>query len=126
MKTTGGLSSEIQESLNNFKVIIAFNRRDYFRRRFEEANEKIMLLQRRPVFQTVHLHRVRIFCQYRTVNRVLTVGIYLISTGRFSIDYWLVICLIPRTSIILTTIGRIIYGQTSRLPWQDQTEYPIF
>ena len=35
MKTTGGLSSEIQESLNNFKVIIAFNRRDYFRKRFE-------------------------------------------------------------------------------------------
>ncbi|WP_295673694.1 ABC transporter ATP-binding protein [uncultured Mucilaginibacter sp.] len=34
----GGLSAEIQESLNNFKVIIAFNRRDYFRRRFAEAN----------------------------------------------------------------------------------------
>ena len=27
-------------TLNNFKVIIAFNRRDYFRKRFEEANDK--------------------------------------------------------------------------------------
>jgi ATP-binding cassette subfamily B protein len=40
MKTTGALSSEIQESLNNFKVIVAFNRRDYFRQRFAEVNEQ--------------------------------------------------------------------------------------
>jgi ATP-binding cassette subfamily B protein len=39
LKSTGGLSAEIQESLNNFKVIIAFNRRDYFRRRFSEVND---------------------------------------------------------------------------------------
>ncbi|BAU53893.1 ABC transporter ATP-binding protein [Mucilaginibacter gotjawali] len=38
LKSVGGLSAEIQESLNNFKVIIAFNRRDYFRKRFAEAN----------------------------------------------------------------------------------------
>jgi ATP-binding cassette subfamily B protein len=34
----GGMSGEIQESLNNFKVIVAFNRVDYFRRKFEAAN----------------------------------------------------------------------------------------
>jgi ATP-binding cassette, subfamily B, bacterial len=34
------MSSEIQESLNNFKVIIAFNRLDYFRKKFEEYNER--------------------------------------------------------------------------------------
>jgi ATP-binding cassette subfamily B protein len=39
LKSTGGMSAEIQESLNNFKVIIAFNRRDYFRKRFDGANE---------------------------------------------------------------------------------------
>ena len=37
MKSTGLLSAEIQESLANFKVIIAFDRRDYFRKRFEEC-----------------------------------------------------------------------------------------
>ncbi len=37
-QTIGGMSSEIQESLNNFKVIIAFNRRDYFKKRFQEVN----------------------------------------------------------------------------------------
>jgi ATP-binding cassette, subfamily B, bacterial len=40
LKSVGGLSGEIQESLDNFKVIIAFNRRDYFRKRFDEANQK--------------------------------------------------------------------------------------
>ena len=40
LQTIGGMSSEIQESLNNFRVIVAFNRRDYFRDRFQEANEK--------------------------------------------------------------------------------------
>jgi ATP-binding cassette subfamily B protein len=39
MRALGGMSSEIQESLNNFKVIIAFNRRDYFRQRFKESND---------------------------------------------------------------------------------------
>ncbi len=39
LKAVGGLSAEIQESLNNFKVILAFNRRDYFRSRFNEANQ---------------------------------------------------------------------------------------
>ncbi len=39
MKSTGDMSAEIQENLNNFKVIIAFNRRDYFRKRFDNANE---------------------------------------------------------------------------------------
>jgi len=39
LKALGSMSGEIQESLNNFKVIIAFNRRDYFRKRFTEVNE---------------------------------------------------------------------------------------
>jgi ATP-binding cassette subfamily B protein len=37
-QSLGAMSSEIQESLNNFKVIIAFNRRDYFKKRFQEVN----------------------------------------------------------------------------------------
>jgi len=40
LKSVGGMSAEIQESLNNFRVIIAFNRRDYFRKKFDEANQQ--------------------------------------------------------------------------------------
>ncbi len=39
LKTTGGMSAEIQESLENFKVVVAFNRRDYFRQKFSEINK---------------------------------------------------------------------------------------
>lgn len=39
LQSIGGLSSEIHESLENFKVIVAFNRLDYFKTKFAEANE---------------------------------------------------------------------------------------
>lgn len=39
LQTTGGMSANIQESLSNFKVIVAFHRRDYFRQRFSEVND---------------------------------------------------------------------------------------
>ena len=38
LKSIGSMSAEIQESLSNFKVVLAFNRRDYFRKRFGQAN----------------------------------------------------------------------------------------
>ncbi|MEY2664537.1 MAG: hypothetical protein RIT04_345 [Candidatus Parcubacteria bacterium] len=38
LRAEGNLSSEIQESLGNFKAIIAFNRRDYFKQKFSIAN----------------------------------------------------------------------------------------
>ncbi|MEI6481339.1 MAG: ABC transporter ATP-binding protein [Candidatus Saccharibacteria bacterium] len=40
LQSLGALSGEIQESLENFRVIVAFNRRNYFRERFIEVNEK--------------------------------------------------------------------------------------
>jgi ATP-binding cassette subfamily B protein len=39
MQTLGGLSAEVQESLHNFKVIVAFNRLDYFQRKFKTVND---------------------------------------------------------------------------------------
>jgi ATP-binding cassette subfamily B protein len=38
LKSLGGLSAEVSESLNNFRVIVAFNRLDYFKNKFNEAN----------------------------------------------------------------------------------------
>ncbi len=37
--STGELSAEVSESLSNFKAVVAFNRRDFFRQRFAVANE---------------------------------------------------------------------------------------
>ncbi|HEV2985595.1 MAG TPA: ABC transporter ATP-binding protein, partial [Vicinamibacterales bacterium] len=40
LQALGGLSGEIQESMSNFRVIVAFNRVDYFRQQFNAANER--------------------------------------------------------------------------------------
>lgn len=40
LQSLGNLSAEIQESINNYKVIVSFNRKDYFRNNFEKANEE--------------------------------------------------------------------------------------
>lgn len=39
LQSLGDLSGEVSESLANFKVIVAFNRLDYFRTKFERANQ---------------------------------------------------------------------------------------
>lgn len=38
LQSLGGMSAEVQESLENFRIIVAYNRRDYFRERFSEVN----------------------------------------------------------------------------------------
>ena len=85
LKRTGGLSAEIQESLGNFKVIIAFNRRDYFRERFKEANQQNYLAAKAAgVANNIFIPVYGFFASIAQLI-VLTVGIYLISIGHFSI-----------------------------------------
>jgi ATP-binding cassette subfamily B protein len=85
MKSTGSLSAEIQESLNNFKVIIAFNRRDYFRKRFEEVNnQNYARAIDAGVANTVFIPVYGFFASMAQLI-VLTLGIYLISIHKFSI-----------------------------------------
>jgi ATP-binding cassette, subfamily B, bacterial len=85
MKSTGNLSAEIQESLANFKVIIAFNRRDYFRKRFEEANhdnytKSVQAGIANNIFTPVYTMAANLGQLI-----VLTFGIYLIVKGHFSL-----------------------------------------
>jgi ATP-binding cassette, subfamily B, bacterial len=85
LKSVGSLSAEIQESLNNFKVILAFNRRDYFRQRFDEANQQnystaINAGLANNVFMPVYS-----FSSNIGQLIVLVFGIYLIITGHFTI-----------------------------------------
>jgi ATP-binding cassette subfamily B protein len=39
LQSVGGMSAEVQESLQNFKVIVAFHRMDYFQKKFDVAND---------------------------------------------------------------------------------------
>jgi len=85
LASTGGLSAEIQESLNNFKVIIAFNRRDYFRNRFEEVNNHNYTAARGAGIANNIFIPVYGFLASMAQLIVLAYGIYLISIGSFSI-----------------------------------------
>lgn len=85
LKSTGGLSAEIQEGLGNFKTIIAFNRRDYFRNKFNNANSvnykaSVGAGLVNGIFSPV-------FTLFSNIAQliVLAFGIFLISKGEFTI-----------------------------------------
>ncbi len=85
LKSVGGMSAEIQESLNNFKVIIAFNRRDYFRRRFDEANqENYKTAIGAGIANNTFMPVYGLFSSMAQLL-VLVFGIYLIAEGHFTI-----------------------------------------
>jgi ATP-binding cassette, subfamily B, bacterial len=85
MKNTGGLSAEIQESLDNFKVIVAFNRRDYFRNKFHEVNTENYRTAVKAGIANNVFTPVYGFSSNIGQLVVLTLGIYMISAGQFSV-----------------------------------------
>lgn len=85
LKSVGGMSAEIQESLNNFRLIIAFNRRDYFRKRFDEANHRnYQTAIGAGLANNVFLPVYGFFSSLAQLV-VLAFGIYLIAEGQFTI-----------------------------------------
>ncbi len=85
LKSLGNLSAEIQESLANFKVIIAFNRRDYFRKRFEDANSENYKRSVHAGIANNILTPVYTFASNLGQLIVLSLGIWLIIKGYFSV-----------------------------------------
>ena len=85
MRSTGSLSAEIQESLDNFKVIVAFNRRDYFRKKFDEANTDNYHTAVKAGIANNVFTPVYGFSSNVGQLVVLALGIYLITVGQFSI-----------------------------------------
>ena len=85
LKSTGLLSSEIQESLNNFKVIVAFNRRDYFSEKFSEANNDNYSKAVKAGVANNLFMPVFTFLSNMGQLIVVTLGIFMIASGNFSI-----------------------------------------
>lgn len=85
LKQVGLLSSEVQESLNNFKVVVAFNRRDYFRKRFNQVNrENYTAAVKAGVANNIFLPVYTLFSNFGLLI-VLALGIYFISIGEFTV-----------------------------------------
>ena len=85
LKSLGNLSAEIQESLANFKVVVAFNRRDYFRKRFRAANNENYKRSVHAGIANNLLSPVYTFASNLGQLIVLALGIWLIIEGHFSI-----------------------------------------
>ncbi|MGY4384779.1 ATP-binding cassette subfamily B protein [Pedobacter sp. UYP24] len=85
LKSVGMLSAEIQESLNNFKVVVAFNRRDYFRKRFDIANQQnYKTATGAGIANTVFMPVFSLFSNIAQLL-VLIYGVYLIRNGGLTI-----------------------------------------
>ena len=87
LKSVGGMSGEIQESLDNFKVIIAFNRRDYFRERFNKANTDNYATAVKAGLANNIFTPVYGLAASLGQLIVLTYGIYLIIAGHFTTGF---------------------------------------
>jgi ATP-binding cassette subfamily B protein len=85
MQAIGAMSGEIQESLANFKVVIAFNRRDYFRKKFNEANEHNFAMSVKANIANTIFIPIYGLCGNLAQLIVLAYGIFLISVGDFTI-----------------------------------------
>ncbi len=85
LQALGGMSAEIQESLANFKVIVAFNRLDYFQRKFSEVNEKNFSASVSSGFASGIFVPLYGLASNLAQLIVLAYGIYLIGAGGLTI-----------------------------------------
>jgi ATP-binding cassette subfamily B protein len=85
LQSLGGLSAEIQESMSNFRVIVAFNRVDYFQQQFAAANARNYAASvRAGVVNTVF---VPLYGAAFNAAQLIVLGysFYLISIGQFTV-----------------------------------------
>ncbi len=85
LKTTGELSSEVNESLANFKVIVAFERRDFFRQSFSEINATNTEQAMKAGVANGILAPIYTFCSQLGQLVVLGLGLSMVSRGQFSL-----------------------------------------
>lgn len=85
LRTLGALSAEIQESIDNFKVIVAFNRLDYFRNKFKESNETNYSASVSAGIASNVFNPIYVLVSSLAQLLVLAYGIYLISQGNFTV-----------------------------------------
>jgi ATP-binding cassette subfamily B protein len=85
LQSLGGLSGEIQESMSNFRVIVAFNRVDYFQQQFNVANERNYTASvRAGIANTVFVPLYGLAFNLAQLI-VLAYSFYLIAAGSFTV-----------------------------------------
>jgi ATP-binding cassette subfamily B protein len=85
LQSLGGLSGEIQESMSNFRVIVAFNRVDYFQQQFNVANERNYTASVRAGIANTVFVPLYGFAFNLAQLIVLAYSFYLIAAGSFTV-----------------------------------------
>jgi len=85
LRALGSMSGEIQESINNFKVIVAFNRLDYFRNKFQEVNEMNYRASISAGVASNIFNPIYVLSSSLAQLAVLAYGIHLISQDQFTV-----------------------------------------
>lgn len=85
LRSVGGLSGEVSESLSNFKIIAAFNRGDYFREKFAEANKRNYEASIRAGVASNTLTPLYTLASTAAQLIVLAYGLYLVTQGQFTV-----------------------------------------
>jgi ATP-binding cassette subfamily B protein len=82
LQALGGMSSEIQEGLHNFKVIVAFHRTDYFRSKFAVANERNYAASVKAGYANNLFMPMYGLAAHMAQMTVLGYGVYLVRSGQ--------------------------------------------
>ena len=85
LKSTGEVSAEIAESLSNFKVMVAFDRRDYFRQHFQQVNEQNYTHALRAGRANGLLAPLYAFCAQLGQLIVLSYGLSMVARGELTL-----------------------------------------
>jgi ATP-binding cassette subfamily B protein len=85
LASVGSMSGEISESLDNFKVVVAFDRRDYFREHFRQVNENNYRQALKAGLVNGSMSPLYGLCAHLGQLIVLGYGLYLISLGEFTV-----------------------------------------
>lgn len=85
LESAGDVSAEIAESLENFKVVTAFDRRDHFRESFEQVNAKNYAQSLGAGIANGVLAPIYTLCSQLAQLIVLVYGLHLTGRGEFSL-----------------------------------------
>ena len=85
LMTVGNLSASLQENLTNFRVIVAYSKRDYLRTHLEDMNKTTFEAARRAGSANKIFEPIYDFAGSVALLAVLAYGIHLISIGQLTL-----------------------------------------
>lgn len=85
LEATGDFSADIQENLNNYKVLVVFNRKDYFKTKMQESAEKTYVAATGAGIANNISGPLYELASKLSLLLIVVFGIYLITQGQITI-----------------------------------------